>query len=110
MIEILVVIGLGVLIGRVIYLIKSRRLNNTKWLELRDEVFARLSRYHGNPDYMRVEFLITELGFFCEEIATCTYRVQAGKALFYARHATEIMIELHGLGFFEETRYEDNHQ
>ena len=106
MIKILIVVGLGILAGRVIYLIKSRRF----WLELRDKVSARLDHYNnGNPDYARVEFLVTELGFFCEEIAARTYIVQAKKVLFYAREVKEIMIELHGLGFFEKTQKETTH-
>ena len=110
MIEILIVIGLGILTGRVIHLIKSRRLNTTNWLKLRHAVFVRLSRYNGYSDYKRVKLLVATLGFFCEQIAACTHIVQAREAVFYARNVTAILMELHGLGFFEKTRHAENHQ
>ena len=104
MIEILIVVGLGLLTERIIAKVKSRRLRLTKWLYFRDTTRVLLPFYTGNPDYARVKCLVTTLGFFCEKTAACTHYVQAREALFYAQNATRVLSELHGLGFFEKTQ------
>ena len=104
MIEILIVVGLGLLAKRVIAKVKSRRLRLTKWLYFRDTTRVLLPFYIGNPDYARVKHLVTTLGFFCEKTAACTHYVQAREALFYAQNAAMVLSELHDLGFFEKTQ------
>ena len=104
MIEILIVVGLGILTERIIEKVKSRRLRLIKWLSLRDTTRVLLPFYIGNPDYARVKCLVTMLAFFCEKTAACTHYVQAREALFYAQNATMVLSELHGLGFFEKTQ------
>lgn len=104
MIEILIVVGLGLLTERIAHTVKSRRLCLTQWLSLRDTTRVLLPLYIGNPDYARVKCLVRTLGFFCEKTAACTHYVQAREALFYARNATMVLSELHGLGFFEKTQ------
>ena len=87
--------------GRGIHRIRFRRrkLNLTKWLELKDVARVHLCLYNG-PNPKRIKLLVATLGFFCEKTAACTHYVQAKEALFYAQNATMVLSELHGLGFF----------
>ena len=97
-----VLIFVGVVLIAILPPLLSRKTDNRKWLEMKENTEERLSGYSGD-DYMRVEWLVTEFGFMCEEIAKCTYLWDAKRCQFYTNHATEITVQLVRLGFFEKT-------
>ena len=86
-------------------LLLYRKTDNRNWLELKENAEECLSRYSGDgDDYVRVEGLVTEFRFMCEEIAKCNSLWDAKRGQFYANHATEITRDLAKLGFFEKTQ------
>lgn len=98
-----VLIFVGIVLIAVIPPLLSRKTDNRNWLELKENAEECLSRYSGD-NYIRVEWLVTEFRFMCEEIAKCTYLWDAKRGQFYANHATEITRDLAKLGFFEKTQ------